>query len=199
MSPRRPEPPADRPVEDADDPESAVRTIVLRRLSSAPRTRTELEKDLIRRGADADASRTVLDRFEEVGLIDDAAYAHMWVESRHRGKALARSVLRRELRERGVNEELIASALEHIDDESELARARDFARRKVKVRPGEDPGKAINKLAGQLARKGYSAAVCFRVARDSVSALLEQRQDHVIDEMDAGLFIDEFTEHQESV
>jgi len=199
MSPRRPEPPIDRPVEDATDPESAVRSIVLRRLSSAPRTRSELAKDLSRRGADPAACERVLDRFEEVGLIDDASYARMWVESRHRGKALARSVLRQELRERGVDDELIIDALDQIDDDDELARARDFAERKARLRAGEDPVKAVNRLAGQLARKGYPPAMCFRVAKESLGALLQQRENDVIDEVDAGLVIDDLPEHQESV
>jgi regulatory protein len=199
MSPRRPEPPTDRPVEETADTESAVRTILLRRLSSAPRTRSELEKDLARRGADPAASQAVLDRFEEVGLIDDAEFAQMWVESRHRARGLARSVLRQELRERGVEDQLIGQALDQIDAEREEARAREFAGRKARLRAGENPAKAINRLAGQLARKGYPPSVCFQVAKDSVAALLEQRKQDVIDEMDAGLIVDDFTEHQESV
>lgn len=167
MPRRRPEPPADRP-EEHDDPESVVRSILLRRLSAAPRTRKELEDDLRKRGADPDVSTAVLDRFEEVGLIDDAAFASMWVESRHRSKALARSVLRQELLQRGIDRDTIDVALAAIDDEHEVQRAREFAERKVRIRPGEDRSKAMNRLAGQLARKGYPGSVCFAVARDTI-------------------------------
>ena len=199
MSPRRPEPPADRPLEDSADPETAVRSILLRRLSRAPRTRAELEKDLARRGADPEVSAQVLDRFEEVGLIDDASYARLWVESRHRGKALARSVLKQELRRRGVDSETIDVAIEQIDDEDEYQRALEFAARKARVKPGEDPAKALSRLAGQLARKGYPAGVCFSVSKEVLGPLLEERQDHIVDEVDAGVVVDHFAEHQESV
>lgn len=198
MSRRRPEPPRDRSGEEAD-PASVVRAIVLRRLSSAPRTRSELESDLARRGADPDVYTAVLDRFQEVGLIDDASFAHAWVESRHRSKALARSVLRRELTQRGIEREVVDEAVESIDDEDEWQRARDFASRKFRVRSGEDPLKAINRLAGQLARKGYPANVCFTVAREVSAAVAEQGQQDVIDQIDAGVIVDSFAAEQESV
>ena len=192
------EPPADRPIEDVD-PEQVVRTIVLRRLSSAPRTRGELEKDLARRGADPDIAAAVLDRFEEVGLIDDRFYAQLWVESRHRSKALARSVLRRELTDRGVDRESVDEAIAQIDDEQEWQRARDFAASKFRFRVGEDRMKAMNRLSGQLARKGYPANVCFTVAREVSAGVAEQGEYDVVDQMDAGVVVDDFTEHQESV
>lgn len=190
------------PAREADieaDPEQVVRTIVLRRLSSAPRTRGELEKDLAQRGADPDITAAVLDRFEEVGLIDDQAFASMWVESRHRSKALARSVLKRELAQRGIDRESIEEAVDQIDDDAEWQRAREFAERKFRVRSGEDRLKAVNRLAGQLARKGYPANVCFTVAREVSAAVTEQGEQDVIDEMDAGLIVDHFTAEQESV
>lgn len=194
----RAEPPADRPIEDVD-PEQVVRTILLRRLSHAPRTRGELEKDLARRGADPVIASAVLDRFEEVGLIDDEAYARMWVESRHRSKALARSALRRELTDRGVDREFVDDAIAQIDDEAEWERAREFAARKFRVRPGEDPRAAMNRLAGQLARKGYPANVCFAVAREVSAGVAQEWEHDVIDEMDASVVVDDFTEEQESV
>jgi regulatory protein len=182
-----------------DDPEQVVRTIVLRRLSSAPRTRGELEKDLAQRGSDPDITAAVLDRFEEVGLIDDHAYARMWVESRHRSKALARSLLKRELTDRGIDRELAQEAVDQIDDDAEWQRAREFAVRKFRVRSGEDRLKAVNRLAGQLARKGYPANVCFTVAREVSAAVAEQGEQDIIDEFDGGLIVDHFTAEQESV
>ncbi len=175
------------------DPEQVARTIVLRRLESAPRTRAELAQTLAARGVPVEVGDRVLDRFTEVGLIDDAAFASLWVESRHRGKALARSVLRQELRRRGVDPEIIDDAVEAIDDDDEWVRAREFARRKARIKAGEDPRKAVQRLAGQLARKGYPARLCFAVAREALSGALEQRHDDAIDELGAGVVIGDFT------
>ncbi len=175
------------------DPEQVARTIVLRRLESAPRTRAELAQTLAARGVPVEVGDRVLDRFTEVGLIDDAAFASLWVESRHRGKALARSVLRQELRRRGGDPEIIDDAVEAIDDDDEWVRAREFARRKARIKAGEDPRKAVQRLAGQLARKGYPARLCFAVAREALSGALEQRHDDAIDELGAGVVIGDFT------
>ena len=59
-------------------------------LSVAPRTRTQLAAALRRRGIPADAAEAVLARFTDVGLIDDAAFARAWVESRHHSRGLSR-------------------------------------------------------------------------------------------------------------
>lgn len=59
------------------DPGQVAQTIVLRRLAVAPRTRSDLAKDLVKRDIPADVIASVLDRFEELGYIDDEAYAHM--------------------------------------------------------------------------------------------------------------------------
>lgn len=171
------------------DPEQVARTIALRRLEAAPRTRAELARTLAQRGIPTEVSERVLDRFTEVGLIDDAAFAQLWVESRHRGKALARSVLRHELRQRGVAPEVIDEAVESIDDDDEGVRAREFARHKARIKSGEDPRKAVQRLAAQLARKGYSASMCFAVAREALSGALQQRQDDPVDDLGAGVVV----------
>ena len=57
-------------------------------LLAAPRTRAQLAVAL-RSGASRRRGRRVLARFEDVGLIDDAAFARSWVESRHDSRGLA--------------------------------------------------------------------------------------------------------------
>ena len=78
---RRPE--ATAPEADA---ESVARAIVLRQLSMAPRSRSQLEQKLRQRGCDPEVAERVLDRMAEVGLVDDEAYAEMLVRARHSGR-----------------------------------------------------------------------------------------------------------------
>src|SRR3954451_24455118 len=94
------------------DPESVARTIGLRMLDGQPRTRAELATAMAKRGVPQGAATAVLDRFTEVGLLDDAAFAHAWVESRHRGRGLARRALANELHRKGVEPEIANEALE---------------------------------------------------------------------------------------
>lgn len=70
-------------------------------LTGTPRTRKQLADALRKREIPDETAEEVLSRFEDVGLIDDAAFADAWVESRHRGRGLARRALVRELHTKG--------------------------------------------------------------------------------------------------
>lgn len=63
-----------------------ARAICLRLLTGTPRTRKQLADALRKREIPDDAAEEVLSRFEEVGLINDSAFADAWVESRHHGR-----------------------------------------------------------------------------------------------------------------
>jgi regulatory protein len=71
------------------DPVDVARQICLHQLEFAPRTRAELAAVLRNKGIEDDVADEVLRRFTEVGMIDDAVFAQMWVTSRHRGRGLA--------------------------------------------------------------------------------------------------------------
>src|SRR5690625_442791 len=77
-------PPTGAAAEDPEPPgEEVARAILLRQLAAAPRSRAQLAEKLSARNVPDELAETLLDRFEEVGLIDDAAYAEMLVRSRH--------------------------------------------------------------------------------------------------------------------
>lgn len=151
------------------DPESVARTICLRLLTAAPRTRAQLAEELDRRDVPADVSERVLSRFTEVGLIDDAAFAQAWVQTRHRGRGLARRALSMELRRRGVDDDTARDAVDQLDDEQERRTARALVDRKVAATRGLPSQTRVRRLAGMLARKGYSAGVAFAVVREALA------------------------------
>lgn len=150
------------------DPETVARTVCLRMLTAAPRTRAELAEALAKRDVPDDVVDRVLDRFTEVGLIDDAAYADAWVRSRHAGRGLARRALAHELRRRGVDDELVQGAVEKLDPDEELATARALVARKLPGTRGLDRPRRIRRLAGMLARKGYPPGVAMRVVEEAI-------------------------------
>lgn len=148
------------------DPEQVARTILLRRLTAAPRTRHDLREDLLRRNIPVDVAERVLDRFVEVGLIDDATYARMWVESRQRSRGTARSVLRQELRAKGVPAEDIDGALDAIDPAQERERAAELVRRRLAATARLDAEARMRRLTGMLVRRGYPSSVAYGVVRE---------------------------------
>ncbi|GII33215.1 recombination regulator RecX [Planotetraspora mira] len=152
------------------DPEAVARAICLRLLTMAPKTRAQLAEALRKREVPEAAAQAVLERFSEVGLIDDEAFAAAWVSSRHIGRGLARRALAQELRHRGVEEETVKEAVDRLDPEQELETARALVARKLAATRGADPKTRTRRLAGMLARKGYSPGLAFRVVREALEA-----------------------------
>ncbi|MBA9081101.1 regulatory protein [Micrococcus aloeverae] len=155
--------------------EEAVREVVLRQLALGPRSRGQLERKLAERQAEPELIERVLDRFEEVRLVDDAAFAEVWVRSRHRSKGLARRALGHELQQKGVDREIAAEALEAIDGEDERTAALDLVRRRLRGRtvPGgaspearAERNKVTRRLVGMLGRKGYGGGLAFAVVKE---------------------------------
>ncbi|MFJ7330830.1 recombination regulator RecX [Streptomyces cyaneofuscatus] len=156
------------------DPVEQARTICLRLLTGTPRTRKQLADALRKREIPDEAAEEVLARFEDVGLIDDAAFAGAWVESRHHGRGLARRALVRELRTKGVDSSVIDEAVGRLDADQEEETARELVARKLRSTRGLDRDKRLRRLAGMLARKGYGEGMALRVVRQ---ALEEEGED----------------------
>ncbi|GHH87757.1 regulatory protein RecX [Streptomyces sulfonofaciens] len=156
------------------DPVEQARALCLRLLTGTPRTRKQLADALRRRDIPDDVAEEVLSRFEEVGLIDDGAFADAWVESRHHGRGLARRALAQELRTKGVDAALIDEAVGHLDSEQEEETARELVARKLRSTRGLDRDRRLRRLAGMLARKGYPEGMALRVVR---RALEEEGED----------------------
>ncbi len=163
----RPEPPTDREPEPEPDPapESVARTIALTALTTAPRTRAQLAGLMAKRDVPEPVATDVLDRFTEVGLIDDPEFARAWVDSRHAGRGLGRRVLREELRRRGVDPEVTAEALDQVSADDELEAARRLVRRKLQSLRGVDGQRRDRRLLGMLARRGHGSGVAWAAIR----------------------------------
>lgn len=170
-----------RAAEVAADPEGVGRTILLDTLTGQARTRKELADKLAKREVPEDVAAELLDRFTEIGLIDDSAFAQQWVESRHRSRGLAPRALAQELRRKGVGDEETKSALEQIDEGDQRTAARALVDKKMRSMRGLDPQVATRRLAGLLARKGYGAGLAFSVVRE---ALTEWGDEHEMDDSD---------------
>jgi regulatory protein len=167
--------PRDRRPRDTDrdpdaDPESVARTIALGLLDRQPRTRSELARALARRGVPDDVAAAVLDRFTEVGLVDDQAFAAAWVDSRHRGRGLGRRALSAELRRRGVDEAVVREAVEAVSLDEEEAAARALVARRLPSLARLPVEARTRRLVGMLGRKGVSQGLAFRVVREALAA-----------------------------
>lgn len=159
----------ERAEREETEQEEKAREIVLKQLALQPRSKAELERALRRRGVPDEVAEKVLGRFSEVGLIDDAAFAQAWVETRHAGRGLARRALAHELRRRGVDDQDIGRAVRQVSDDTEVATARALVARRLPSTRRLRPHVRIRRLLTLLARKGYSSAVAVQVVRDTLA------------------------------
>ncbi len=132
----------------------------------APRTRAQLAERMVAKDVPEQVATDVLDRFEEVGLVDDGAFAEAYVHSRSRSRG--KRALAQELRRKGVDEETARDALEGVDAETEEQAARDLLRRPLAASRGLDRATRQRRLAGVLARRGYSPGLVMRLVREAL-------------------------------
>lgn len=171
-----PEPPADAEGPDAD-PYDVARSIALRQLTMAPRSRKQLEDKLAQRGCAPEVAAAVLDRLEQLGLVDDAAFAGMVTRSQTATRGLARRAVAHELRRRGVPDELVEESVEAIDPAQERAQAEELVAKRLRSMHGLAPEVQVRRLAAMLARKGYPADVALPVVRAAVAEAPEHQRD----------------------
>ena len=158
---------AARPVDPVKEQRKAT-DLCYALLTARARTRVELKDALLRKGISDQTAELVLGKFDRAGLIDDAAFAEVWVRSRHTYQGLGRRALARELRRKGVADEVAAEAVAAVDDEAEEERARELVRKKLRTMSGLENQVKIRRLVGALARKGYAEGMAYRVVRDEL-------------------------------
>jgi regulatory protein len=174
--PDEPTPGSDADLTPTADPESVARTIVLTALTAAPRSRAQLETKLASSGAPPELAARVLDRFEAVGLVDDAEFARTLVRAKQASRGLAGRALRQELRRSGVDDETAAEALDGLDPGLEQETARALVAKRLPSTRGLPFAKRVARLSGMLARKGYPSGLAYRVVREAL--LAEGGPDH---------------------
>ena len=150
--------------------EAQAKDACLRLLTDRARSRSELETKLSGRGFEPEIIAKVLDRLQEIGLIDDADFANQWVHSRHTYSGKGKRALAVELRLKGIDQDVASEALSQIDPEDERERAAELVRRKLKNKPIDDRDKVTRRLVSMLARKGYSAGMSYEVVKAEMAA-----------------------------
>ena len=155
-------PDVDTPDGEAD-PYAVARAIALGKLAARAQTRHELDQALRARKVPALVAQQVLDRMASVGLVDDAAFASAWVESRQQRRHLSAPALRRELQAKGVDRDTIEAALAQVNTEAELHAARDLVERKSAAMTDLSDQVRYRRLAGLLSRRGFAPAIITRV------------------------------------
>ena len=170
---------SESPQADSASREEQARALCLRLLTARARTRAELAGQLTKRGYPDDVSALVLDRLTAVGLVDDEDFAEQWVRSRRVNAGKGRRALASELRTKGIDDDVIAAALEDIDSDAERSRAEQLVAdklRRERLTDDADDVKVTRRLVAMLARRGYSQSMAFDVVKVALGSERERRR-----------------------
>ena len=136
----------------------------LRLLAVRPRARRELESRLRRAGFETAEVSSELDGLEEVGLLDDGAFARELADHHMTVRGSARRAVAAVLASKGVSRETIDRTLAGMEEHESvraLEVAMDRARRLTSLRPEA----AYGRLVSFLARRGYDGGISREAAR----------------------------------
>jgi regulatory protein len=135
----------------------------VRYLQYRARTTYELNKKLHDLGFSDEVIESVMVRCEELQMLNDKEFADTYVHFRVLHRPRGKRLLIQELKAKGINDEIIHSALSDITDESQLAydTAMKYVRR-VQALPYDQFQK---KLSGFLARRGFAYQDCRQTVR----------------------------------
>ena len=146
--------------------EQRAKNVLLFQLSRSMKTRYQLANILKKREIPDEIAEAVLDRFTEAQLIDDAAFARAFVNSRLAISGKSKSVIARELQQKGVSADDAAAALDIIDPELENQTAYSVAKKRYQQLSSLAPEVRKRRLMGFLMRRGFSSGLTSRILRD---------------------------------
>ena len=146
-----------------------METSALRILALRSHTRFELRRKLLGRKFPRGAVEALLDRYAEIGYLDDEAAARSWVRRRLNARPMGRRAMARELGGIGVSAEIAERALaEGYREGGEIECARRAARKRLKALRGKD--KLRERLLRFLKGRGFPAGVCIQAADEAAGA-----------------------------
>ena len=159
----------------ADDLRDRAREAALRLLSIRERSSKEITDRLRDKGFPTEIVDDLVTRFLEIKLLDDERFAREWVTSRAQHSARGKSVLRQELRHKGIPTPVIDAVLESLSPEIEEDSARMLLSRKLRaIDPASLSDREIyrkqqRRLYNMLARRGFSSELAQRVTQDALT------------------------------
>ena len=125
-------------------------------LSYHARSESEIRQNLRKHEVPDEVIEQTLDRLRQDGLANDGQFARAWVENRSVFRPRSRRMMAMELKQKGLNEEAVTSALEDVNDE---ALAYEAAQKRAARLKNLEWIEFRKKLSEFLARRGFPYSV----------------------------------------
>jgi len=125
-------------------------------LSYRARSESEIRQNLRKHEISEPVIEQTLERLRQDGLANDNQFARAWVENRSAFRPRSRRLMAMELRQKGLSDEAVSSAIADVNDE---ALAYEAAQKKVARYKDLEWNEFRKKLSDFLARRGFSYSV----------------------------------------
>ena len=135
-------------------------------LSYRPRSRAEIEDKLRDKEFSEEIIQAVIVDLIRLGYVNDEQFAGQWARSRVRLSGFGRRRIELELKNKGVDREIVTQALgEAVTPDAERETAKRVASRKLETMKLLDQDTRRRRLAGVLERKGFSYDVIWEALK----------------------------------
>ena len=156
-----------------------IKAKAVRLINHRARSTAELRQRLLDAEFEPEGVEEVIDRCTASGMLDDAQFAQEWVRQREKNQKKSVAVLRRELQRKGISQVLIEDALAQVDEESQEQILEDLVTKKaasLKTRPADrkEYDKALRRVVGVAARRGFPQGVALTYARRALDARITE-------------------------
>ncbi len=147
-------------------------------LSYRPRSEAEIRQNLRKHAIPEPVIEDTLDKLRRERFADDSQFARAWVENRAAFRPRARRLLALELRQKGLTDEIIHSALQGVDDEALAYEAASKTAPRLRV---QERSVFRKKLSDFLVRRGFSYPVVTAVVERLWQETCPQGELHSMD------------------
>ena len=126
-------------------------------------TKSEIERQLEREGFSADAIETSIEELIRSGHIRDRQYAENWIVRRQKSNPRGKTLLKRELVDKGIDRETAEQVIATVETEDETKVALEIAQKRAKQYKRLPTHVAKRRLHGFLARRGFGSDIVRQV------------------------------------
>jgi regulatory protein len=148
-----------RELKTADDFEVGYQQAV-NYLSYRTRSEQEVRDNLRKHNFSEEVIQAVLEKLRRLGLVDDRQFAQTWVENRNEFRPRGQLALQMELRQKGIEDSLIAEVLAELDEDELAYQVAVKQARKYAGLPWEG---FRQKMVAFLARRGFHYGVAIPI------------------------------------
>ncbi len=150
---------------DQDEALLKAKSAALKLLSFRPRSVGELRERLLKKNIPKALVEKVLSSLQQQGLLDDMKFAKLFSQSRMDTRPTGKKLLVRELKKKGLSEQIVSETIANLKDFDEAASALELAEKRFSRVTGISAEKKKSRIYGFLKRRGFADDVVFEVIR----------------------------------